>query len=137
VIASLASLVTYLRGLASDRVDPLEVGAEWTERLAAGLEHAMAVRERGLLPPERVFDVQFRDFVGHEIETVRRLYDHFGLVLSADAERRMRTFLVENPKDKHGAHRYGLAGAGLDEATERRRYARYQERYAVVSEPPE
>ena len=66
-----------------------------------------------------------------------RFYDHFGLVLSADAERRMHGFLVENPKDKHGAHRYGLAGAGLDEATERRRYARYQERYAIASEPPE
>jgi hypothetical protein len=134
VIASLASLVTYLRGLASDRVDPREVGAEWTERLAAGLEHAMAVRERGIVAPERVFDVQFREFVGNEVETIRRLYGHFGLVLSPDAESRMHRFLDQNPKDKHGAHRYGLAGAGLDAATERRRYARYRERYAIASE---
>jgi len=134
VIASLASLVTYLRGLASDRVDPREVGAEWTERLAAALEHTMDVRDRGLLPSHRVFDVHFREFIGDEIGTVRRLYEHFGLVLSDDAEGRMRRFLRENPKDKHGAHRYELAGAGLDVVTERRRYARYQEHHAIASE---
>jgi hypothetical protein len=89
------------------------------------------------VPAARVFDVQFRDFVGHEIETIRRLYAHFGLALSAEAEARMRAFLAANPKDKHGAHRYTLADAGLDPATERRRYARYQEEHAVTSESTE
>jgi hypothetical protein len=137
VIASLASLVTYLRGMASDRVDPLEIGADWSTRLAAGLAHTMDVRERRLLPEAQVFDVHFRDLVGHEIETIRRLYAHFGRTLSADAEARMRRFLAANPKDKHGAHRYLLADAGVDAATERRRYARYQEHYAVAPEPTE
>jgi hypothetical protein len=50
VIASLVSLVTYLRGLASDAIDPHEIGADWTARLAAGLGHTMDVRARGLLP---------------------------------------------------------------------------------------
>jgi hypothetical protein len=134
VIASLASLVTYLRGMASDRVDAREIGADWTERLARGLAHTMDVRERARLPPERVFDVQFRDFVGNEIETIARLYEHLGLVLSAEAEARMRRFLADNARDKHGSHRYALADAGLDAATERRRYARYQERHRVPSE---
>jgi hypothetical protein len=135
VIASLASLVTYLRGMASDRVDAREIGADWTGRLAAGLAHTMDVRARGTLPASQVFDVHFRDFVGREIETVRRLYAHFGLTLSAEAEARMQRFLAANPKDKHGAHRYLLADAGLDPATERRRYARYQEQHAVALEP--
>jgi hypothetical protein len=135
VIASLASLVTYLRGMASDTVDAHEIGADWTARLAAGLTHTLDVRARGLLPAGQVFDVQFRDFVGHEIETIRRLYAHFGLALSAEAEARMRAFLAANPKDKHGAHSYRLADAGLDAATERRRYARYVETHAVVLEP--
>jgi len=134
VIASLASLVSYLRGMASDHVDPLEIGADWTVRLAAGLTHTLDVRARGLLPASQVFDVQFRDFVGREVETIRRLYAHFGLTLSAEAETRMRRFLAANPKDKHGAHRYTLADAGLDPATERRRYARYREHHAVASE---
>jgi hypothetical protein len=134
VIASLASLVTLLRGLASDRVDPVAIGAEWTARLAAGLEHTMSVRARGLPPDARVFDVQFAELLRGEIGMVRRIYAHFDLVLSSEAESRMRAFLAENPRDKHGRHRYALASAGLDPATERRRYARYQERFAVPSE---
>lgn len=134
VIASLASLVSYLRGMASTRIDPHEIGADWTVRLAAGLQHTLEVRERGLLPPSRVFDVHFREFIGNEIETIRRLYTHFGLTLSPEAEARMRAFLHANPKDKHGAHRYTLADAGLDPTTERQRYARYEAYHGVARE---
>jgi len=134
VVASLASLVATLRSLASDAIDPHAIGAEWTVLLAAGLARATAVRAAALPDPARVVDVQFADFVRDEIGTVRRLYAHFGWPFTAEAEARMRRFLAANPKDKHGAHRYTLAAAGLDPATERRRYAAYQERFAVPSE---
>jgi hypothetical protein len=137
VVASLVSLIATLRSLASDRIDPHEIGADWTARLAAGLEGAMRARERAGLGPERVLDVQFRELIGNEIGTVRSIYANFGLALSAEAEARMRRFLAENPRDKHGAHRYGIGFAGLDAAAERRRYAAYQERYAIPSEPEE
>jgi hypothetical protein len=65
---------------------------------------------------------------------VRCIYQHFGLNLTQDAEERMRRFLAANPKDKHGAHQYRLADAGLDVAAERRRFAPYQERFAIQSE---
>jgi hypothetical protein len=134
VVASLASLVATLRGLASDRIDPHEIGADWTARLAAGLESALRVRERAGLGDERVVDVAFHELVGNEIGTLRRIYERFGLALAPEAEARMRRFLAENPKDKHGAHRYELAFAGLDAARERRRYAGYQERFGIPSE---
>jgi hypothetical protein len=134
VVASLASLVSYLRGMASDAIDPHEIGADWTARLAAGLAHTMDVRDRGLVPAAQVFDVHLGAFVGDEIPTIRRLYAHFGLPLAADTEDRMARFLAANPKDKHGAHRYRLADAGLDPVTERRRYARYRARYGLDDE---
>ncbi len=133
VIASLASLVAVLRGMASDVIDPVAIGAEWSARLADGLERAMAVRAR--LPDSiRVFDMHFAEFIRDEIGMVRRIYAHFGRTLDADAEACMRRFLAANPKDKYGAHRYKLAAAGLDPATERRRYAAYQERFGIPSE---
>jgi hypothetical protein len=118
--------------MASDDVDPHAIGAEWTVLLAAGLERSMVARAH---VPFDVFDVQFADFIRDEVGMVRRIYERFGLVLSTEAETRMRRFLAENPKDKHGAHRYTLAAAGLDPAVERRRYAAYQERFGVPSEP--
>jgi sulfotransferase family protein len=135
VVASLASLVTILRGMASDRVDRFAIGAEWSERLAQGLERSIAVRDGARFAEGQIFDMHFADFMADEVGMVRRIYRHFGLELGAEAERRMRSFLAANPKDKHGAHRYTLADAGLDAATERRRYARYQERFGIAAEP--
>jgi hypothetical protein len=135
VIASLASLISVLRTMASDRIDPFAIGAEWTVRLHDGLEKATAVRARMLPDASQVFDMHFAEFIDNEIAMVRRIYIHFGLELSSEAEARMQRFLAANPKDKHGAHRYTLAQAGLDPAVERRRYAAYQERYRIASEP--
>jgi hypothetical protein len=134
VIASLASLVSLLRSLASDATDQVAIANEWTKVLAAGLHKAMAVRERGLVPAGHVFDLHFGEFVGNEIAMIRRIYSHFALPFSSEAESRMRAFLAANPRDKHGAHRYTLADARLDATTERQRYAGYQQRYAVPSE---
>jgi len=135
VVASLASLVAALRSMATDEIDAHEIGADWTARLADGLERGMVARANGMLPPSHVLDVQFHDLVRDEIATVRRIYSHFGLTLSAAAEARMRAFLAANPREKHGAHRYALSAAGLDEATERRRYAAYEARFAIPREP--
>lgn len=46
----------------------------------------------------------------------------------------MREFLAANPKDKHGAHRYGLEEFGLDPQAERQRYRFYTEGFGVESE---
>jgi hypothetical protein len=134
VIASLANLVALLRSMSSDHIDRAAIGAEWTARLADGMQRAMDARDN--LPPDAapIFDLQFADFIRDEIGMVRRIYEHFGLELSLEAEERMRSFLAHNPRDKHGAHRYSLEDAGLDAATERERYRFYQDRFAIESE---
>lgn len=135
VVASLTSLVSMLRSIASDRIDSLEIGRDWTARLADGLQRVIEVRSRHPGLDGRIFDVRFSDFLGNEIQIVRDLYGHFGLELSGETETRMRRFLGANPSHKHGAHRYVLADAGLHEVEERRRYSAYQERFEVPSEP--
>ncbi len=132
VVASLANLVATLRGMASDHIDRSVIGAEWTALLAAGLQRATAVRDRWPSSAPAPFDMQFNDLLRDEIGTVRRIYDHFGWSLSDDAAERMRRFLAANSRNKHGAHRYTLAAAGLDAATERARYAAYVARFGVA-----
>lgn len=134
VVASLSSLVATLRSLASDRIDIREIGGDWTARLARGLDAAGRVREAARLPDHQVADVHFHEFVSDEVGTVHRIYERFGRELSPEAADRMHRFLKENPRDKHGAHRYRLADAGLDPATERRRYRDYVERFGVREE---
>jgi hypothetical protein len=134
VLASLASLCTLLRSMASDAIDPAAIGAEWAPRLAEGLEASMRARDAAKLPDDRVFDLHFQRFLGNEIETIQAMYERFGMRLSPEAETRMRRYLADNPKDKHGGHLYDFGSAGLDAATERRRYAAYVDRYAIPSE---
>ena len=135
VIASLASLISTLRGLGSDAVDPREIGADWSERLATGLSLASEARDRARGGAARFCDVRFHELIGDELGQVRRIYAHCGWELSAEAEARMRRFLAENPRDKHGRHRYSLAFAGLEPERLRPAFKDYQQRFDVASEP--
>jgi phosphatidylethanolamine-binding protein (PEBP) family uncharacterized protein len=47
----------------------------------------------------------------------------------------MRRYLAANPGDQHGPHRYRFADTALDPAVERRRFADYQDRFAITLEP--
>ena len=136
VLGSLCSLITLLRSMASDKIDPVEIGSDWSQRLAEGLSATMEVRASGLLGRDQVFDMQLSEFLQDEIGMIRRIYAQFELKLSDEAETRMRRYLAGNPGDKHGAHRYTFALSGLDLEAERSRFTPYQERFGIASEPP-
>ena len=135
VATSYASLTTLVRAMSSDTVDPREIAADWTPRLAMALDRATAVRDSGRVSPERFYDVHFRAFLADPMKTVEGIYGHFGIELSGDAADRMRRFIDENPQGKHGVHRYARAEYGLDAATERARFARYMNRFGIEPEP--
>jgi hypothetical protein len=101
-----------------------------------GLERSIDARLDGTLDGHTVVDVQFVDFMADQIGTVARVYDEIGLELTAEAEARMRTFLEEHPGDGGGTgSRYRFSDTGLDAEEQRERSRRYQEHFAVASEP--
>lgn len=134
IVASLASLLATLRRLASDDVSLEEGAAEFADYVLDGLDRSVTVREQGLVPAERVVDVQFRDFMADPLATVRAIYARLDLELTGEAETRMRAFLAENPQDKHGLHQYALDDTGLDRGALRERARRYQQYFDVPSE---
>lgn len=129
VAASVSSLHYALRKMSSERIDPREVGREQVDLWSRLLPRAMAVRDGTPELADRFFDLQYEDIVRDPLDCVRRIYSHFGLDLSADAEERMERFLVENPRDKHGTHRYTLDMFGLDAEKTAERFAAYNERF--------
>ena len=133
VMASVASLLLAILWMRADEVDPALVEAAFGgEPFAAQLDRAQRVRDRS--DPSQFFDVRYRDLMADPFGTIHKLYDHFGLELSADVEGKMRAYLANKPRGKFGAHRYAFQDLGLDLATERARFASYQERYGVESE---
>ena len=131
VLASEASLHTVLRQTFSDAVDPARVGREVTELLSEEIDTGLQARDDGCAPPERFVDVRYRDLVADPIGTVRKIYAHFEIPLTPAAETRMRRYLAETPKDKHGAHVYSLTQFGLKLDEERARYRAYRERFVL------
>lgn len=134
VATSFASLATLVRSMASDRVDAREVAADWTPRLAKVLNRALDVRDSGAFPKDRFFDMHFPELLADPMGVVERIYGHFGVELSGAAADAMRGFIVDNPRGKHGHHRYEPEEYGLDRSVERERFRRYTERFGIEPE---
>jgi Sulfotransferase family len=134
VISSIAALTSYVRRLASDRLDIGECAQQSREEIVVGLERSMSVRDSGVLAPGQIVDVQFADFIRDPFATIRELYSALGRELTPVAEARMRDFLAAHPGDGGGA-RYTWADTGLDAEEVREQVTTYQDRFGVPTEP--
>jgi hypothetical protein len=134
VVCSLASLIDLLRRLASDDVSIAGVAQEWVEDVAVGLDRAVAARRDGTIPQRQAVDVFFGDFLADPMAVVGTIYERLGIELTSEAERRMRTFLAENPQEKHGGHSYTFADTGLDAGMLRERMRAYKDFFDVPDE---
>jgi hypothetical protein len=134
ILSSLTSLVTTLRGMSSDAVDPRSVARDWSGWLARSYDASVDAREQGLVAPERAVDVQFAEFVSDPIANVNRIYAAFDIEFTDEARSRMQAYLAANPSDKHGKHAHRFSDTGLDVGEEREKVKRYQEYFDVPSE---
>ena len=65
------------------------------------------------------------------MDTVQRIYEHLGYTYSDEMEERMKRWLSENPKNKHGRHRYRPEQFGLTKEEIRSAMEPYCERYGL------
>ena len=134
MLASLTSLVTHLRKMASDEVDPQAIALEWAQWNALGLNASAEFRASGRIPADRVIDIDFYAFMEDPLAQIHQLYEAFGFDLDADTRTAMANYLAVHNAQQHGAHRYDFADTGLDYATERARVAPYQSQFATRQE---
>jgi hypothetical protein len=125
-IPSLASLIHSLRVLASDRVDPVEVGREWSGKMQRAIGRCLDVRESR---EERFLDLRYEDVVADPLAQAARIYAFAGLSFDEGVAAGMRRWAVENAREKRPVHRYTQERFGLDEPGLRRDFARYRERF--------
>jgi len=131
VMASVSSLECILRGAVSDDIDPHAVGRQQVALWSQILRRGTAARDRAKGESDRFFDVHFADLLADPIDCVKRIYAHFSLPLTPEAEERMRRFLADNARDKHGVHHYTLETFGIDPAEAGRHFEEYCERFQV------
>jgi hypothetical protein len=124
-IPSLASLIYTIRGIATDSVDAKAVGREQFHWWADSLDQAMAVRAKHADKAQQFMDIHFEDVIADPVAALRGAYERFEMPWTPEIEARMRAFLADNPRGKHGTHRYELDDFGLKLGEIRERFARY------------
>lgn len=135
VLPSITSLVTALRRLFSDSVDPLEIARWKVELNALGLKRTREVREQPRYR-DRFYDIHFHELIERPLETVERLYAHFDLPLSGEARKAMQRYIEDHARARHGhgRHAYSAADFGVSAEEVDRVFGSYIERYGVRRE---
>src|SRR4029077_206891 len=91
-VVSVSSLVTILRRVFSDAVDPVQVGRDALTYWSQALKTFMRTRDQ--LPVSRVCDLRYDDVRRDPIAAARRVYEHFGWSFTKETEERMRMLLA-------------------------------------------
>jgi hypothetical protein len=130
-MASVSSLITILRRVFSDAVDPLTVCREAIDYWSNTLDRFL--RERDRLAQRRICDVDYAEIRHDPLTVVRRIYTHFGWSLSAKVEQRMRRALASKLQERNGLHQYDLSQFGVQEAESAARFAAYCDRFGLAA----
>ena len=122
-IPSICSLSAKITSALSTHADKEEIGESlldyWVHAIEKGLE------DRTSIPDNRIFDIQFTDFISDPLEQIRRMYAHFGFELNQSNEENMHNFLAADAANKKSSHKYTLEEFGLKEKQVRERFKEY------------
>ena len=115
-------------------------GAEITRRImgprelqkwAIMVDRGMATRARQKDRESQFFDVFHSELHADPMKLIGRIYDHFGLTMSAEAERAIAARIDYNPEG-HGLHKYDMERFGLTPAMILERHAEYIEKFGLA-----
>jgi hypothetical protein len=127
VLASVCSLIHYVRSWSSDRDDAVELGAEQLTSWAEAVRRAMDFRKR--VGDDRFVDVSFADLQTDSVATIERSYDQLGLTFGDDARMRVAEWARGHAPGSRGEHTYDLADYGLTPQSVRERFTNYLATY--------
>ena len=125
-------MIAYGSRMNARRVDPVAVGRDWSARVEDLLRGA--IDGRRFVPPGKLFDVRFHEFMKDDLATVERVYAWLGEPLTGAAREAMRAYLAAHARGRLGSIDYRLEDFALDAGERRRALAFYQERFGVPDE---
>ena len=114
-VPSWASIVSTIFPPAQHDRDLHKLGAEVSEHLRVGVEHAIAAR--GRIGEARFFDVHHRDLIADPMGTIRDVYEFLGLELRPAVEQALVDWQAANRSGAHGTHAYTAEQFGLTHVT--------------------
>jgi hypothetical protein len=128
VLPSVSDLYLTMLMAGNPGTDPRYVGELNLEQWGIALDRILEFR-RDPARDAKFFDIGFTQFQSDPLAEIRRLYEWLGDELGDEAVVRMLDWREDNPKDKHGRHRYDAAEFGLTADALARRFADYRQRF--------
>ena len=95
--------------------------------------HIQNRRKTGDLPDQLV-DIHFLDQMRDPVEAIRRVYEKIGRPFENEHAERIRAYLANKPKGKHGTHHYDVADWGYTKEEVREKTRAYVEAYNIALE---
>jgi Sulfotransferase family len=129
-MASVSSLITILRRVFSDAVDPALVFREAVQYWSEALKRFLPERNR--LANHRICDLNYIDIRRDPIGAIQRIYKHFGWLLSPEAEERMRMLLATKSRQQYNNHQYRISHFGVDAADGAGAFNAYCEQFGLA-----
>jgi hypothetical protein len=131
VMASVCSLIQYVRSWSSDRNDAKELGVEQVESWVEGVNRAMDFRTRQ--GDERFADVSFADLQTDPVRTLQDSYESLGLTFTDATLHSVTRWAQGHRPGSRGSHEYDLADYGLTPEGVRERFADYLAAYDATA----
>ncbi|MGB9227684.1 sulfotransferase family protein [Mycobacterium sp.] len=131
VLASVCSLIRYVRSWSSDRDDPVELGAEQLDSWAEAVRRAMEFRER--IGENRFADVAFADLQRDPAAALQNAYQTLDLDFTAATRSSIQDWAANHKPGARGSHDYELSDYGLTPARVRASFERYLEAYDATA----
>jgi hypothetical protein len=131
VMASVCSLIQYVRSWSSDRADAEELGAEQVDSWVEGVRRAMDFRNR--TGDDRFADVSFADLQTDPVHTLQTSYESLGLTFTDATLHRVTQWAQGHRPGSRGTHEYDLADYGLTPEGVRERFADYLAAYDATA----
>jgi sulfotransferase family protein len=134
VVPSVVSLTGYMRESNTPEYDRVRFGREWVSIEELSLHRGLAVRDGGMHPDVRNFDLHYPDLMRDEMGAVETVCAQVGVPFGGGSRARVGEWIDDHPKTKHGVHRYAAQDFGLDQHRLRARFAFYSRRFGIEPE---
>lgn len=134
VLPSVANLTDVLRAPFALRTDPAKIGRQVLRDWSRGADIMIAAGRGWSFGSPEPFHVQYNEIVAEPLETVRRLYRHFGLTLQPAALERIAGRASAKPDGGYGRNVYNPAEYGLDVEEMRETFRGYMDHFDVTRE---
>jgi hypothetical protein len=106
VLQSAITMLAYGDRLRRVRIDADDLAMYWIDRVERLLR--AAVRDAHLIPPAQRIDVEFGDFIAHDLAMAGGILAVAGIEMTAEARDQITGYLAGNPRGKGGRVVYDL-----------------------------